>query len=113
MQRDVAADAAMSDLYRLEYGNSHGGQAMEFMNPHYLWLLLAFPVYFAVWFYWGRRSHTLKNTQVSRVRVSTKAGAALTALIWLSKGALWTSLVMGLAGTVFPFNKVGTDAAGV
>jgi hypothetical protein len=86
---------------------------MEFMNPHYLWLLLALPVYFAVWFYWGRRSHTLKNTQVSRVRVSTKAGAALTGLIWLSKGALWASLVLGLAGTVFPFNKVGTDSAGV
>lgn len=86
---------------------------MEFMNPAYLWLLLALPAAFAVWFFWGRRSHTLKNTQVSRVRVSTKAGTALTGLIWISKGALWSSLVLGLAGTVFPFNKIGTDSAGV
>lgn len=86
---------------------------MEFMNPVYLWLLLALPAAFTVWFFWGRRSHTLKNTQVSRVRVSTKAGTALTALIWLSKGSLYSALVLGLAGTVFPFNKVGTDSAGV
>lgn len=86
---------------------------MEFMNPVYLWLLLALPAAFAVWFFWGRRSHTLKNTQVSRVRVSTKAGTALSALIWLSKGSLWSALVLGLAGTVFPFNKIGTDSAGV
>ena len=86
---------------------------MEFMNPTYLWLLSALPVFLAVWFFWGRRAHTLNNTQVSRVRVSTKLGAALTVLIWISKIALWSSLSLGMVGTVFLFDKIATDAAGV
>ena len=86
---------------------------MEFMNPYYLWMLLALPVFFAAWYFWGRRSHTLKNTQVSRVRVSTALGATLTGLIWVSKIVLWSSLTLGLAGSFFPFNKIATDAAGV
>lgn len=86
---------------------------MEFMNPNYLWLILALPVFFAAWFKWGRRSHTLKNTQVSRIRVGTKLGAVLTVLIWTSKSALWISLCMAIAGSFLPFTKTATDSAGV
>jgi hypothetical protein len=86
---------------------------MEFMNPTYLWMILALPVFFAVWYRWGRRSHTLKNTQVSRIRVGTKLGTVLTALIWTSKGALWVSLCMAIAGSFLPFTKTATDSAGV
>jgi hypothetical protein len=86
---------------------------MEFMNPNYLWLILALPVFFAAWYKWGRRSHTLKNTQVSRIRVGTKLGTVLTFLIWTSKGALWVSLCMAIAGSFLPLSKTAIDAAGV
>lgn len=86
---------------------------MEFMNPNYLWLILALPVFFAAWYKWGRRSHTLKNTQVSRIRVGTKLGTLLTVLIWTAKGALWISLCMAIAGSFLPLSKTATDAAGV
>lgn len=86
---------------------------MEFMNPSYLWLILALPVFFVLWWFWGRRSYTLKNTQVARARVSTKLGATLTIGIWASRIALWTSLALAIAGSYFPFNRIGTDAAGI
>jgi len=88
-------------------------KAMEFMNPNYLWLIAALPVFFAVWYRWGRRTHTLKNTQVSRIRVGTKLGTVLTFLIWTSKGALWVSLCMAIAGSFLPLSKTATDSAGV
>lgn len=86
---------------------------MEVLNMEYLWVLAVIPVAFGVWFRWGRRSHTLKNTQVSRVRVSTAFGVTLTALIWASKIALFASLTLALSGTYFAFNRIGTDAAGI
>jgi hypothetical protein len=86
---------------------------MDFMNPHYLWALMALPVFFGLWYRWGRRSHTLKNTQVSRMRASTTLGAVLTGFIWLSKAALWTSLCLALAGSFFSFAKLTTDSAGI
>ncbi len=88
-------------------------KAMEFMNPNYLWLIAALPIFFAVWYRWGRRTHTLKNTQVSRIRVGTKLGTVLTFLIWTSKGALWISLCMAIAGSFLPLSKTAIDAAGV
>ncbi len=87
---------------------------MEFMNPHYLWLLLALPVYFAVWFYWGRRSHTLKNTQVCATVSAPKPVLHCPGSSGSARAPSGFPLVLGLAGTVFlPLNKVGTDSAGV
>lgn len=91
----------------------HMENSMEVLNWDYLLVIAALPLFIWVWWKWGRRSHTLKNTQVSRVRVSTKLGATLTFLIWASKSTLWIALVLGLAQAYFPFNQLGTEAAGV
>ena len=86
---------------------------MRFHSPEYLALLVLLPIFFAVWLKLGRRQHTLKNTQVSRVPRFNMLGTTLNVGIWASKFTIWTCLVCALAGMSVTGYLSATDASGV
>ncbi|HEY9774266.1 MAG TPA: hypothetical protein V6C81_10745 [Planktothrix sp.] len=86
---------------------------MKFLNPQLLWLLLVFPLFFGAWFFWGRRTQTLKNTQMDRrVGVQSQAAKWLTVSIWFCKVTMWTALVLGIASTSYHANEKVADSKG-
>jgi hypothetical protein len=87
---------------------------MRFLHPEYLWLLAALPVFFTVWFMWGRRANTLKDTQLSsRTKLKSGWGTFLTIGIWTAKTTIWVALVLGLMQTSLLYYSFVTESSGL
>jgi hypothetical protein len=75
---------------------------MSLMNPQLLWLLLLLPFFFGAWRRWGRRTQTLKNTQMAmRIGLRSRLARALDAAIWICKTTVWTALVLAVCVTSY------------